>query len=146
MYDDRIVVFNQGRWPEDIELADVYTKKHSSYPHNPNLSQVFFNAGEIEAYGSGFAKIRIECERYGAPLPEVSVTKNGVTVTMGACDLYLKLLRYGRYWQTYPEFRSREEALPAGGEGVWITGGDGAPMPVGGWESWTPRRSPPSTG
>ena len=107
VYDDRIVVFNQGRWPEDIDLADVYTRKHSSYPHNPNLSKVFFNAGEIEAYGGGFAKIKIECDRYGAPYPELTVTPNGVTVEMKACELYLKLLKYGRYWKTYPEFKSR---------------------------------------
>lgn len=128
VYDDRIVVFNQGKWPEDIDLKDIYTKKHSSYSHNPNLAKVFKESGEIEAYGSGFAKVRLECERHGAPLPEISVTPNGVTVTMRACDLYLKLLRYGRYWQTYPEFKSREVALLTDDEGEWITDESGAPL------------------
>ena len=51
VYEDKIIVFNQGHWPEDIELEDIYVKKHSSYPHNPNLIKTFFEAGEIEAYG-----------------------------------------------------------------------------------------------
>jgi predicted nuclease of restriction endonuclease-like (RecB) superfamily len=63
VYEDKIVVFNQGFWPEDIELEDLYTRKHSSYPHNPNLSRTFFNSGEIEAYGSGFGKRQIERAR-----------------------------------------------------------------------------------
>ena len=130
VYDDRIVVFNQGRWPEDIDLADVYTRKHSSYPHNPNLSKVFFNAGEIEAYGGGFAKIKIECDRYGAPYPELTVTPNGVTVEMKACELYLKLLKYGRYWKTYPEFKSRRASLLVDSDDERIADDNGAPIVV----------------
>ena len=125
VYDDRIVVFNQGRWPEDIDLADVYTRKHSSYPHNPNLSKVFFNAGEIEAYGGGFAKIKIECDRYGAPYPELRVTPNGVTVEVKACDLYMKLLRYGRYWKTYPEFKLQTTDLLVDENGACLVDEDG---------------------
>ena len=103
VYEDKIVVFNQGFWPEDIELEDLYTRKHSSYPHNPNLSRTFFNSGEIEAYGSGFGKIKIECDKANAPYPELEITPNGVTVEIKACDLYMNLLRHGRYWKTYPE-------------------------------------------
>ena len=103
VYEDKIIVFNQGYWPEDIKLKDVYSKKHSSYPHNPNISRVFFNSGEIEAYGSGFEKIKIACDKANAPYPELEITPNGVTIVIKACDLYLKLLRYGRYWNTYPE-------------------------------------------
>ena len=103
VYEDKIIVFNQGYWPEDIEPEDLYIRKHSSYPHNPNLSRTFFNSGEIEAYGSGFGKIKIECDRANAPYPELKITPNGVTVEIKACDLYMKLLKHGRYWKTYPE-------------------------------------------
>lgn len=109
VYDDRIIIFNQGYWPEDIDLKDVYTKKHSSYPHNPNITRTFFNAGEIEAYGSGFRKIQIECDNYNSPYPEIKVTPNGVTVEIRACDLYMKLLKHGRYWHTYPEYKDKKE-------------------------------------
>ena len=130
VYDDKVVVFNQGHWPEDIGLEDVYTKKHSSYPHNPNLSKVFFNSGEIEAYGSGFARIRLECDRKDAPYPELTVTPNGVTVVMRACEQYMRLLRYGRYWETYPEFKRRDAASLVDADGEWLTDEDGAPTVV----------------
>lgn len=112
VYDDGIDVFNQGYWPEDIDPKDVYTQKHSSYPHNPSVSRAFYNAGDIEAYGSGFRKIKIECDNYNAPYPELEITPHGVTVVIKACDLYMKLLKYGRYWQTYPENSS--SAKPEG--------------------------------
>ncbi len=38
VYEDQIVVFNQGKWPEDITLESLYEEKHSSYPHNPSLN------------------------------------------------------------------------------------------------------------
>ena len=114
VYEDKIIVFNQGYWPEDIELEDLYTRKHSSFPHNPNLARTFFNSGEIEAYGSGFGKIKIECDKVNAPYPELIITPNGVTVEINACDLYMKLLRYGRYWKTYPDVADKiVEDIPA---------------------------------
>lgn len=128
VYEDKIIVFNQGHWPEDIELEDIYVKKHSSYPHNPNLIKTFFEAGEIEAYGSGFDKIRIECDRYRAPYPDLKVTPNGVTVIINACDLYMKILRHGRYWNTYPD--NKEVAMVTYEDGEWITTEDGAPIVV----------------
>ena len=128
VYEDRMIVFNQGYWPDDIDLEDIYTKKHSSYPHNPNLSKVFFNAGEIEAYGGGFARIRMECERYGAPYPELTITPNGVTVEIRACEQYMKLLKYGRYWETYPEFRSHTISPLLDSDGERITDDQGLPI------------------
>lgn len=102
VYEDKIIVFNQGYWPEDIRLEDIYSRKHSSYPHNPNLTRSFFNAGEIEAYGSGFSKIKIECDKANAPYPELEITPNGITVNIKASEHYLNLLHHGRYWRTYP--------------------------------------------
>lgn len=109
VYEDKIIVFNQGYWPDDIDLDSLYDEKHSSYPHNPSITRTFFNAGEIEAYGSGFKKIRMECDEHNAPYPEIRVTPNGVTVKINACDLYMKLLKYGRYWKTHPEFKNRAD-------------------------------------
>ena len=112
VYEDKIIVFNQGYWPEDIALESLYVKKHSSYPHNPNITRTFFNSGEIEAYGSGFKKIKLACDAYhNSPYPELKITPNGVTVEINACDLYMKLLRHGRYWQTYPDYKEKSAAL-----------------------------------
>ena len=130
VYEDRIVVFNQGNWPEDISLDDLYLKKHSSYPHNPSLSNVFFHSGEIEAYGTGFKKIKLECDKANAPYPELEITPNGVTVEIKACDLYMKLLRHGRYWQTYPDYKEKSDGYLATEEGDVITTEDGEPLMV----------------
>ena len=124
VYEDRIVVFNQGNWPEDIKLDDIYTRKHSSYPHNPNLTKTFFESGEIEAYGSGFRKIKIECDKHNAPYPELTITPNGVTVEIKACDLYMKLLKYGRYWDTYPENKQESVLVTEKGEAIVTSTGE----------------------
>lgn len=130
VYDDRIIVFNQGYWPEDIDLKSLYDKKHSSYPHNPDITRTFFNAGEIEAYGSGFKKIQLECDEHNAPYPEITVTPNGVTVEIKACDLYMKILKHGRYWHTYPDYKEKSAAFLATENGSVLTTEDGAPLIV----------------
>ena len=130
VYEDKIVVFNQGHWPEDIEPEELYSRKHSSYPHNPSLSRVFFNSGEIEAYGTGFNKIRIECDEHSAPYPEVETTPNGVTVIVKACDLYMKLLRHGRYWETYPDNKVKSTSFLTINDGKVLTTKDGLPLVV----------------
>ena len=130
VYEDRISVFNQGFWPEDIEVEDLYTKKHSSYPHNPNIAKTFFNSGEIEAYGSGFSKIQIACDENQVPYPEVTITPNGVTVVIKASELYLKLLKYGRYWKTYPEYKEKSVSVLTDEHGDFITDQDGIPLAI----------------
>ena len=130
VYEDQIVVFNQGNWPEDIDPSELYTKKHSSYPHNPNIAKTFFNAGEIEAYGSGFGKIQIICDEQNAPYPELEVTQNGVTVIIKACERYMNLLRHGRYWNTYPDNKERIVDYLETEKGEIITDSNGAPIIV----------------
>ena len=125
VYDDKIIVFNQGYWPDDIDLDELYVRKHSSYPHNPSLSTTFFNSGEIEAYGSGFGKIRIVCDNAGVPYPELEITPNGVTVVIKACDLYMKLLKHGRYWETYPDEKETVESVLTDEKGKIIADSDG---------------------
>lgn len=130
VYEDKISVFNQGFWPEDIELEDLYIKKHSSYPHNPNITKSFFNAGEIEAYGSGFSKIQIACDENQAPYPELTITPNGITVVIKASELYLKLLKRGRYWKTYPEYKEQAVSVLTDEKGDIITDQDGIPLAI----------------
>ena len=131
VYEDKIIVFNQGYWPEDIDLESLYDKKHSSYPHNPSITRTFFNSGEIEAYGSGFKKIKLACDAYhNAPYPELEITPNGVTVEIKPCDLYMKLHKHGRYWQTYPDHKEKSAELLVTEEGDAITTEDGVPLIV----------------
>ena len=72
----------------------------------------------------------MECDRHDAHYPELAVTPNGVTVVVRACEQYMRLLRYGRYWETYPEFRRRDATLLEDADGEWVTDEDGAPILV----------------
>ncbi len=103
IYDDKIIIWNDGQWPDSIDVSKVY-EYHQSVPHNPKIADVFYRSGEIESWGSGFEKIKQACDREDAPYPVIEANpKGGVKVTCNACDLYMKLLKYGRYYDTYPE-------------------------------------------
>ncbi len=81
-YNDRISVFNEGRWPlTRLAAEDVY-KDHASYPANPRLANLFFASGEAESWGNGFGNIRRACEKAGAPLPVIE-TGTGATPDKG---------------------------------------------------------------
>ena len=101
VYDDKIVIWNDGQWPERIEVNKVY-ERHPSIPHNPKMSDVFYRSGEIESWGSGFDKIKLECDKDNAPYPIINANpKGGIELECGGCDLYMKLLKHGRYYDTY---------------------------------------------
>ncbi len=42
----------------------------------------------------------------------------------------MKLLEYGRYWKTYPEFKSKSTSILEYENGEWTTNGNGAPLAV----------------
>lgn len=98
VYDDCISVFNEGKWPvKKLPVNDIY-KRHASYPENPDLAALFYASGEIEAWGSGFLKIKEECEKAGAPLPVIEIGEGdtpdkGVIVNCNASDKYMRLLQ-----------------------------------------------------
>ena len=52
---NRIVVRNPGTLPVELTKADLL-KEHGSYPHNPHLAEVMFQAGYIEKYGTGITE------------------------------------------------------------------------------------------
>ena len=93
VYDDHITIMNEGFWPfEYINVNEAYTGEHGSYPENPHIAEGLYMAGDIETWGSGFEKIRKACEQYGAPLPEISVTKGSITVLVKPADSYMAVL------------------------------------------------------
>ena len=55
------------------------------------------------------------------------ITPNGVTVEIKPCDLYMKLLKHGRYWQTYPDYKEKLADFLTTAEGDVITTVDGEP-------------------
>ena len=71
VYPDKIYVWNNGNVPKNLDSAEKLFGKHSSEPFNPNLAQVFFKSGLIEAWGRGFDKVRAGCAEYGGELPAI---------------------------------------------------------------------------
>lgn len=47
LYEDKIYVWNYGKWPENLPVDKIY-EKHSSTPYNPKIADVFYKAREIE--------------------------------------------------------------------------------------------------
>ncbi len=81
VYDDKLIVWNEGSLPEDLTFEDL-KKKHSSRPHNPILASTFFKGGLIEAWGRGIIKIINECKKAGLPEPIIEYSSGGISVTI----------------------------------------------------------------
>lgn len=92
VYPDKIYVWNNGNMPKNLDSAEKLFDKHSSEPFNPNLAQVFFKSGLIEAWGRGFDKIRAGCEEYGGELPTYEISESGIMVLCKACPAYMEML------------------------------------------------------
>lgn len=118
VYDDKITIWNDGKWPDKIEVAKIF-ERHPSVPHNPKIADVFYRSGEIESWGSGFEKIKMECDRASAPYPIIHTSEaGGVELICNACDLYMKLSKYGRYYETFPEEERTEKWALADADGM----------------------------
>ena len=81
VYDDKIIVWNEGSLPENLTIEDLKTQ-HSSRPHNPILASAFFKGGLIEAWGRGTVKIINECKNAGLPEPIIENVFGGIQVTL----------------------------------------------------------------
>jgi len=73
VYDDKLMIWNYGQLPTDWTV-DNLKQKHSSIPYNPDISNAFFRAGYIEAWGRGTIKIIEQCKEHGLPEPEFENT------------------------------------------------------------------------
>lgn len=68
VYRDKIMIWNYGELPENWTI-ETLQKKHSSIPHNPDISNAFFRMGYIEAWGRGIRKMNEQCAINGLPNP-----------------------------------------------------------------------------
>jgi len=68
VYDDKIMIWNSAEFP-DGWTVDSIMRKHSSQPFNPEIANVFFRAGQIEAWGRGIEKIITSFREYGLETP-----------------------------------------------------------------------------
>jgi ATP-dependent DNA helicase RecG len=81
VYDDKLIVWNDGELPEGLTVESL-KRKHITKPRNHLIAEVFFKAGQIEAYGRGTLKIIEECAKNNLPEPDFQVIDGGVQVTL----------------------------------------------------------------
>ena len=87
VYDDKITIWNDGAWPKKLDVGKVY-ERHPSIPYNPKMANVFYRSGEIESEGRSFEKIRLACDKQGAPYPVIHANpEGGVELECKACEL-----------------------------------------------------------
>lgn len=92
VYKDKMYIWNDGEFPEDLQTMEQLFDKHSSKPFNPKLAYVFFMSGMIEAWGRGFDKIKRGCDTLNSELPEYKISERGVMVKCKPCPKYMELL------------------------------------------------------
>lgn len=77
VFDRSIELWNFGLLPKQLTPADLM-KKHSSFPRNHNIANVFYKAGFVESWGRGFKKIKEEFERVHLPMPTIEENCGGI--------------------------------------------------------------------
>ena len=80
IYDDKLMVWNEGALPSTITIADLKAK-HPSRPRNPLLSDIFYKSGYIEAWGRGTVMMTESCRKEGMPEPEFREAFGGLELT-----------------------------------------------------------------
>lgn len=79
VYQDKLMMWNDGQLPEDWTVERLLTK-HPSKPYNPDIANAFFRSGYIELWGRGTLKIVRECIAAGLPQPVYSYDFGGVFI------------------------------------------------------------------
>ena len=80
VYNDRLVLWNEGSLPEGYSVDDLLGE-HASRPRNKNIAATFYRAGFIEAWGRGIGKICDGFEKAGLAVPVFEGFGGGVRVT-----------------------------------------------------------------
>jgi len=80
IFPDCVIVYNDGRLPENWTVADLL-KRHRSRPFNPKIAYTFYRSGYIETWGRGIEKITTTCKSAGKPEPLFEATSSEVTVS-----------------------------------------------------------------
>jgi ATP-dependent DNA helicase RecG len=80
VFPDCVIVYNDGRLPENWTVADLL-KRHRSRPYNPKIAYTFYRSGYIETWGRGIEKITSACKEARKPKPLFETTPGEVTVT-----------------------------------------------------------------
>ena len=77
---DRLMIWNPGELPPSWTIEKLLGK-HASIPFNPDVANIFFRAGMIEAWGRGVERIIEACREAGTAEPEVIYESTGLWMT-----------------------------------------------------------------
>lgn len=80
VYDDQLNIWNPGRLPDTLSIEQL-KEKHSSYPRNRLIANVFFMAGYVESWGRGIEIMVEGCREYDIPDPVIEEETGGISVT-----------------------------------------------------------------
>lgn len=80
VYDDQLSIWNPGGLPDTLSIEQL-KQKHSSFPRNKLIANVFFMAGYIESWGRGIDIMVEGCKQYGIPEPIIEEEQGGISVT-----------------------------------------------------------------
>jgi len=75
VYADKLMIWNPGQLPPSWTVAKL-KQKHASLPFNPVIANVFFRAGEIEAWGRGVERIFAACREARFPKPVIETAES----------------------------------------------------------------------
>ena len=79
VYDNQLIIWNEGELPEDWTVAKLKVK-HPSRPYNPDIANAFFRSGLIESWGRGTIKILNEAKAAKTPAPVFRYDDSGFYV------------------------------------------------------------------
>ena len=79
VYEDKLIIWNEGELPENWTVAKL-KMKHPSRPYNPDIANAFFRSGLIESWGRGTIKIFNEAKAAKIPVPIFRYEDNGFYV------------------------------------------------------------------
>ena len=91
VHDEKLVLWNPAALPEGW-TAETLLRPHASQPHNPDVANAFFRAGEIEAWGRGIERIVSACRQAGVPEPQLRIEAGGLWMTFPFDAEYLSLV------------------------------------------------------
>lgn len=82
VFDDRIEFFNPGKLYGGLTVEQLLSGNYSSKPRNRAIANMFKEAGIIERYGSGIARIQKLCQVHGVVAPKFEEFQHGFKVTV----------------------------------------------------------------
>jgi ATP-dependent DNA helicase RecG len=91
IYEHKLMLWNPATLPEGWTEENLLAP-HASWPFNPDIANVFFRAGEIEAWGRGIERIFAACREAETPAPRLRFDGSGLWTEFTFSDEYLQLM------------------------------------------------------